>query len=76
MGYIIFSVTGSSSNSGEVEVLYPFITLKFGLFLRIMFVKKAVVTSTSVTSCLMKNASPLFQHFQINAGPNSAKSWD
>ena len=76
MGYIIFSVTGSSSNSGEVGVLYPFITPKFCLFLRIMFVKKAVVTSTSVTSCLMKNVSPLFQLFQINAGPKSAKSWD
>ena len=49
MRYIILSVTGFSSSRREVGVFYHFKSrLYIFLFVRIMFVKKALLTATSM----------------------------
>ena len=72
IGYIILSVPGFSSSRREVRVFYHFIPLIFTLLLRIMFVKNALFTTTSVVLSMSGvNSTHLFVITGIKAFPEN-----
>ena len=72
IAYIILSVPGFSSSMGEVRVFYHFITLIFSLLLRVMFVKNAMLITTSVfLSMSGVNGTHLFEITGIHPFPGN-----